>query len=68
MLLVPCVHAPLLFLRPFCYQDLYPDIENPPGPVRMSNAPTHSASQFRVSDDGLTVWNEKVLIGFQNTD
>ncbi|RUS19537.1 hypothetical protein BC937DRAFT_87328 [Endogone sp. FLAS-F59071] len=39
--------------------NLYPDIDNPPGPVRMSNAPTHSASQFRVSDDGLTVWNEK---------
>ncbi|RUP45487.1 hypothetical protein BC936DRAFT_148108 [Jimgerdemannia flammicorona] len=42
--------------------NLYPDIDNPLGPVVMSKAATHSASQFRVSDDGFTVWNEKVLM------
>lgn len=40
--------------------DLYPDIENPRGPVIMQKKATHSAQQFKMSEDCLVVWNDKV--------
>ena len=40
---------------------IYPDIENPiEGPVKMNRETTHSAPQVKISEDGLTVSNEKV--------
>ena len=39
---------------------IYPDIDNPKTEVTMSRKPTHSAPQVKISDDGLTVQNDKV--------
>jgi hypothetical protein len=40
--------------------NIYPDIDNPiDGPVKMSIEATHSAPQVKISEDGLTVSNEK---------
>jgi hypothetical protein len=41
---------------------LYPDVDNPRKPVRISNQPWHTAPQIKVSGDGLTVSTEKVSV------
>ncbi|TPX49126.1 hypothetical protein SeLEV6574_g01627 [Synchytrium endobioticum] len=38
---------------------MYPDIDNPEMEVRMSEETTHAAPQMKISEDGLTVYNEK---------
>ena len=38
---------------------MYPDIDNPDMAIRMSEETTHSAPQMKVSEDGLTVYNER---------
>ncbi|RKP24377.1 hypothetical protein SYNPS1DRAFT_29854 [Syncephalis pseudoplumigaleata] len=38
---------------------MYPDLDNPGGPVRLSRQPTHTASRVYVSDDGMSTSNEK---------
>ncbi|KAI9595217.1 hypothetical protein BDF19DRAFT_80286 [Syncephalis fuscata] len=38
---------------------MYPDLDNPGGPVRLSRQPTHTASRVFVSEDGMTTSNEK---------
>lgn len=44
------------------YVAMYPDLDNPGGPVRLSKQPTHTASRVYVSDDGTLTLNEKVLL------
>ncbi|KAJ1645636.1 transcription factor, contains a PHD finger motif [Coemansia asiatica] len=39
--------------------DIWPDIDNPQGPVHMSREETHAAAQFVIESDRLTVWNDK---------
>ncbi|KAJ3410796.1 Set1/Ash2 histone methyltransferase complex subunit ASH2 [Chytridiales sp. JEL 0842] len=38
---------------------LYPDVDNPRKPVRISNQPWHTAPQIKVSADGLSATTEK---------
>ncbi|KAJ2659062.1 transcription factor, contains a PHD finger motif [Coemansia sp. RSA 1200] len=38
---------------------MWPDIDNPQGPAHISREETHSAPQFVIGSDRLTVWNDK---------
>jgi hypothetical protein len=38
---------------------MYPDLDNPGGPVRLSRQPTHTSTKVHVSEDGMTTWNDK---------
>ncbi|KAI9348437.1 concanavalin A-like lectin/glucanase domain-containing protein [Zopfochytrium polystomum] len=38
---------------------LYPDVDNPMHPVRISTMPTHTAPQMKVSSDGFSVYTDK---------
>ncbi|KAJ2543706.1 transcription factor, contains a PHD finger motif, partial [Coemansia sp. RSA 1933] len=38
---------------------MWPDIDNPQGPAHISREQTHSAPQFVIGSDRLTVWNDK---------
>lgn len=42
--------------------ELYPDLENPGGPIRLSRQPTHTAVRVQVADDGMSATNEKASI------
>ncbi|KAJ1921910.1 transcription factor, contains a PHD finger motif [Mycoemilia scoparia] len=38
---------------------MWPDIDNPPGPVKMSRDTTHTATQVQLDSTGLIMWNDK---------
>ncbi|PIA14350.1 hypothetical protein COEREDRAFT_82861 [Coemansia reversa NRRL 1564] len=38
---------------------MWPDVENPPGPAHISRLNSHTAAQFVIESDRLTVWNDK---------